>query len=86
MTRTEYFERIRLNPSPLLRFTGIIEFLLLAAADNSKDSLLLFADYLSDLNTTSSKARASFIRLSIGGISTEDLFEEYRESWGIPIF
>jgi hypothetical protein len=86
MTRIPYFENIKLNKSPLLLVSADLDEIIAAAANNETDELLSFASKLADLGTASAKARAAFIRLQIGGIETEDLFEEYRESWGIPKF
>jgi len=57
-----------------------------AVVNNRIEDLLLYANLLSDLGTAPARARAAFIRFQIGGIDAEDIFEEYRESWGIPIF
>jgi hypothetical protein len=86
MERTSYFENIKLNQSPLLQVSNELDKVFEATANNEIEELLSFANLLSDLGTVSAKARAAFIRLQIGGIDTEDLFEEYRESWGIPKF
>ena len=86
MNRASYFESIKLNETPLSQVTYDLERILEATANNDTGLLLSFADILTDLKTNSAKARASFIRLQIKGINTEDLFEEYRESWGIPKF
>jgi len=86
MGRTSYFENIKLNQSPLLQVCNSLEIIFDATANNEIEELLSFANQLSDLGTTSARARAAFIRLQIGGIDTVDLFEEYRESWGIPKF
>jgi len=86
MERILYFENIKLNLSPLLQIPYSLENTFQATANNEIEDLLSFADQLSILGTATAKARAAFIRLQIGGIDTEDLFEEYRESWGIPKF
>lgn len=86
MERSSYFEYIKLNQSPLLQVSNELDNVFEATANNEIEELLSFANLLSDLGTVSAKARAAFIRLQIGGIDTEDLFEEYRESWGIPKF
>ncbi len=83
---SSYFENIKLNPSPLSLVSRDLDDIMEAAANNQTDELLAFAKRVADLGTESSKARAAFIRLQIAGINTEDLFEEYRESWGIPKF
>jgi hypothetical protein len=86
MARTSYFANIKLAQSPLLQIKEELDRIIEATTNNSNVFLLSFANLLSDLNTTPAKTRASFIRLQIGGIDTEDLFEEHRESWGIPKF
>ncbi len=86
MNRISYFENIRSNETPLSQVNYGLERIFEATANNNTELLLSFADLLTDLNTNSAKARASFIRLQVKGINTEDLFEEYRESWGIPKF
>jgi hypothetical protein len=86
MERTSYFENIKLNQSPLLSLSDALDQIFEATANNEIEELLSFANELSNLGTPSAKARAAFIRLQIRGIDTEDLFEEYRESWGIPKF
>lgn len=86
MERISYFENIKLIASPLLQLPGELDNVMNATSRDSLEVLLAFADQLSILNTTSANARASFIRLQCKGLNTEDLFEEYRESWGIPKF
>jgi len=86
MERTSYFENIKLIQSPIFQVSYDFDIIFEATANNDTEELLAFANKLSDLGTDSAKARAAFIRLQIGGINTEDLFEEYRESWGIPKF
>jgi hypothetical protein len=77
MGRTLYFENIKLNLSPLLQISNSLDNIFEATANNEIEELLSFANQLSNLGTASAKARAAFIRLQIGGIDTEDLFEEY---------
>jgi hypothetical protein len=86
MERTLYFENIKLNQSPLLLIPDSHKNIFQATTNNDVEELLSFANQLSNLGTATANARAAFIRLQIGGIDTEDLFEEYRESWGIPKF
>jgi len=86
MERIAYFENIKQATSPLLQLSGELDKVIKATASDSIDLILAFADHLSDLNTAPANARATFIRLQCKGLNTEDLFEEYRESWGIPKF
>jgi hypothetical protein len=86
MERVTYFQHIKSIRSPLLHLAGQLDPLYKATADGSIDELFAFADLMEELNTVSAKARASFIRLQIKGVDAEDLFEEFRESWGIPKF
>src|SRR5450432_291675 len=84
--RSKYFEYIKLAKSPLVQFAGDMEQLVKAARDNSIRDLLYFANQLETSDSASVKARGTFIRLQCKGLEAEDLFEEYRESWGVPKF
>ena len=86
MKRVGYFENIGKNISPLLQIPVSLEEIMDATANDRVGDLLAYASRLSDLGTASAKARAAFIRFQIAGIDAEDIFEEYRESWGIPVF
>jgi hypothetical protein len=86
MDRVTYFENIRSVESPLLLLTAGIDKIMLAAANDCVDELLAFADQLSAIGTVPATTRAAFIKLQCKGINTEDLFEAYCESWGIPRF
>jgi hypothetical protein len=84
--RNKYFEMIRANQSPILRFTDQYDKLLTAVEDHSTETLLHFANKLESSDVPSIKSRGTFIRLQCQGLEAEDLFEAYRESWGIPVF
>ena len=86
MDRTLYFEKLRQVESPLMLLNEDLSLLIDAAATDATDVLLSFAQRLAAVDDPSAKARAAFIRLQCAGINTEDLFEEYREGWGIPKF
>ena len=86
MNRVTYFEEIGRNKSPLLQIPVSLEEISDAVSNNRIEDLLLYANMLSDLGSASAKARAAFIRFQIGGIDADDIFEEYREGWSIPIF
>jgi hypothetical protein len=84
--RKKYFDNINSNHSPILQFADRLDQLLKAAESNSIEDLLFYASYLESSNADSIKARGTLIRLQCKGLEAEDLFEAYRESWGIPIF
>jgi hypothetical protein len=84
--RKQYFDSINSNHSPILQFTDRFDQLLKASESNSIEDLLFYASYLESSDTDSVKARGTLIRLQCQGLEAEDLFEAYRESWGIPIF
>jgi hypothetical protein len=84
--RKQYFDSINTNHSPILQFTDRFDQLLKASESNSIEDLLFYASYLESSDTDSVKARGTLIRLQCQGLEAEDLFEAYRESWGIPIF
>ena len=84
--RKKYFDHINANHSPILQFADHFDKLLKATENNSIEDLLFYASYLESSNTDSIKARGTLIRLQCHGLEAEDLFEAYRESWGIPIF
>jgi len=84
--RKKYFDHINANQSPILQFTDRFDQLLKAVKSNSIEDLLFYAGYLESSDTDSVKARGTLIRLQCQGLEAEDLFEAYRESWGIPIF
>ena len=84
--RKKYFDNIKSNHSPILQFTDRFDQLLKATESNSIEDLLVCARSLESSNTDSMKARGTLIRLQCQGLEAEDLFEAYRESWGIPIF
>ena len=86
MNRILYFEKLRQKESPLMLLNENLEDLIEAAASNNKEYLLSFAERLSQVEEPSARARAAFIRLQCNGIDTEDLFDAYREGWGIPKF
>jgi len=86
MERSTYFDSVSKCRSPLLDLASALEGVAKAIQRDATQELLGFADHLEGLNNHSAKARAEFIRLQIRGIDTEDLFESYRESWGIPRF
>jgi hypothetical protein len=86
MERISYFENIRLVASPLLFLPGEIDTLIPAVANQSIEPLMAFADRLAAIGSTPATTRAAFIQLQCKGINTEDLFETYCESWGIPRF
>ena len=84
--RKRYFDKIRSNHSPILQFTNRLEQLLKAAETSNIEDLLFYARSLESSNEDSVKARGTLIRLQCQGLEAEDLFEAYRESWGIPVF
>ena len=84
--RKKYFDNINANHSPILQFTDRFDQLLKSAESNSIEDLLFYAGYLESSDKDSVKARGTLIRLQCQGLEAEDLFEAYRESWGIPIF
>ncbi len=84
--RKKYFDHINANLSPILQFTDRFDQLLKAAKNNSIEDLLFYASYLESSDADSIKARGTLIRLQCQGLEAEDLFEAYRESWGIPAF
>jgi hypothetical protein len=84
--RKKYIDNIKSNHSPILQFTDHFDRLLKATENNSIEDLLVCASYLESSDTDSIKARGTLIRLQCQGLEAEDLFEAYRESWGIPIF
>ena len=86
MNRAAYFENIRMNESPLLQIPVSLEEIMDSIENDKVGDLLAYASRLSDLGTASAKARAAFIRFQIAGIDADEIFEEYRERWGIPIF
>jgi hypothetical protein len=84
--RKKYFDKINANHSPILQFANRFDRLLEAAETGSMEDLLFYANYLESSDVDSIKARGTLIRLQCQGLEAEDLFEAYRESWGIPIF
>ena len=84
--RKKYFDSINSNHSPILQFADRFDQLLKDTESNSMEDLLLYASHLESSNVESIKARGTLIRLQCQGLEAEDLFEAYRESWGIPIF
>ena len=84
--RKKYFDHINANHSPILQFTDRFDQLLKAAESHSIEDLLFYASYLEFSDMDSVKARGTLIRLQCQGLEAEDLFEAYRESWGIPKF
>ncbi len=84
--RKKYFDNINSNRSPILQFADRFDQLLKATESNSVEDLLFYAGYLESSNVDSIKGRGTLIRLQCQGLEAEDLFEAYRESWGIPIF
>ena len=84
--RKKYFDSINSNHSPILQFADRFGQLLKDTESNSMEDLLLYASNLESSNVESIKARGTLIRLQCRGLEAEDLFEAYRESWGIPIF
>ena len=84
--RKKYFDSINSNHSPILQFADRFDQLLKDTESNSMEHLLLYASHLESSNVESIKARGTLIRLQCQGLEAEDLFEAYRESWGIPIF
>ena len=84
--RKKYFDSINSNHSPILQFADRFDQLLKDTESNSMEHLLLYASHLESSNVESIKARGTLIRLQCKGLEAEDLFEAYRESWGIPIF
>lgn len=89
MDRIAYFENISKVESPLLLLKESLDDLFKKRESDGDESLkafLSFASQLESFNTDPAKTRAAFIRLQCQGINTEDLFNEYAESWGIPKF
>ena len=89
MDRTTYFEKISKVQSPLLLLPDSHDALYKARESDDEISLNIYLSFASELeafNTDPAKTRAAFIRLQCQGINTEDLFNEYAESWGVPIF
>jgi hypothetical protein len=84
--RKKYFDKINSNHSPILQFANCFDQLLQATESHSMEDLLFYARYLESSNVDSIKARGTLIRLQCQGLEAEDLFDAYRESWGIPIF
>jgi hypothetical protein len=84
--RKKYFDNINSNHSPILQFRNRLDQLLEAAENDSIEDLLFYASYLESSDEDSVKARGTLIRLQCQGMEAEDLFEAYRESWGIPRF
>ena len=84
--RKKYFDNINSNHSPILQFTNRLDQLFEATEHDSIEDLLFYASYLESSDVDSVKARGTLIRLQCQGLEAEDLFEAYRESWGIPIF
>ena len=84
--RQKYFDSINSNQSPILQFANRLDQLLDAVENDSMEDLLFYASYLESSGAESIKARGTLIRLQCQGLEAEDLFEAYRESWGIPKF
>jgi hypothetical protein len=84
--RKKYFDNINSNHSPILQFADHFDKLLTATESHSIEDLLFYASYLESSGAASIKARGTLIRLQCQGLEAEDLFEAYRESWGIPKF
>jgi hypothetical protein len=84
--RKKYFENIKTNQSPIFQFADHYDKLLLATENNSIEDLVFYANCLESSHDESIKARGTFIRLQCQGLEAEDLFEAYRENWGIPRF
>jgi hypothetical protein len=85
-SRAKYFDNIKTAISPILQFASNLGQLVKATRNNSIDDLLILANQLETSDSASVKARGTFIRLQCKGLEAEDLFEEYREGWGIPKF
>lgn len=73
-------------PSPLLQLTIHLDKVIKSVASGAIPDLLIFADNLRLFNTPSSISRAEFIKCQCEGKDATVLFEEHRESWGIPKF
>jgi hypothetical protein len=89
MYRDSYFREISSYSSPLLLLQDEFPALLKARAEQDEsylDVYLQFADKLEKSPWDAAKTRAAFIKLQCKGTDTEDLFNEYSESWGIPKF
>ncbi|WBO83591.1 hypothetical protein [Hymenobacter yonginensis] len=52
----------------------------------SSDKGLVLAERLEAMASEVAKSRAEFIRQQIGGSVAEELFETWREKWGVPLF
>jgi len=89
MNRAPYFEKINIINSPLLLLPEQLDKVISSRTNDlseSVDSYLDFADQLSQLNSEPAKTRAIFIKLQCNRADAKDLFEQHRESWGIPKF
>ena len=87
MDISSYFETSHVIESPLFFVKKDLHGILKARDIDSPHSMNLYlsvAKHLENLDTDAAKTRGAFIRLQCHGIDTEDMFEEYRESWGIP--
>ena len=89
MDREAYFKSISNNQSPLLLLQDDFSVLLKAREEQEENFIevyLAFADKLEKFPSDAAKTRAAFIKLQCKGTDTEDLYNEYSESWGIPKF
>lgn len=89
MDRSFYFETLHVIESPLFLVKHDLDNLFKARETDSTESINIYlsvAKHLESLDIDEAKTRGAFIRLQCKGIDTEDMFEEYRESWGIPKF
>ncbi|UZR98084.1 hypothetical protein [Chondrinema litorale] len=87
--RYEYLNRILKVKSPLALISrDLVDSIIEKRSEENEPiaDFLLIAELLKKEKSESAKTRAEFIIKQCNGEFCEDFFEEYRDSWGIPIF